>query len=58
MKINICIFLYYDSGEITYKFKQIVGKPNFSDQFQRLIKRYTTKWDTTSIPYDSLHAWL
>ena len=23
-----------------YKFKRIVGKPNFSDQFKKIIKRY------------------
>ena len=27
-------------GDLVYKFKQIVGKPNFSDQFKKIIKRY------------------
>ena len=27
-------------GDLDYKFKRIVGKPNFSDQFKRIIKRY------------------
>ena len=27
-------------GDLVYKFKRIVGKPNFSDQFKRIIKRY------------------
>ena len=25
---------------VVYKFKRIVGKPNFSDQFKKIIKRY------------------
>ena len=24
-----------------YKFKRIVGKPNFRDQFKKIVKRYT-----------------
>ena len=27
-------------GDLDYKFKRIVGKPNFSDQFKRIVKRY------------------
>ena len=27
-------------GDLVYKFKRIVGKPNFSDQFKNIIKRY------------------
>ena len=27
-------------GDLVYKFKRIVGKPNFSDQFKRIVKRY------------------
>ena len=27
-------------GDLVYKFKRIVGKPNFSDQFKNLVKRY------------------
>ena len=27
-------------GDLVYKFKRIVGKPNFSDQFKKLVKRY------------------
>ena len=26
-------------GDLVYKFKIIVGKPNFSDQFKKIIKR-------------------
>ena len=44
-------------GDFVYKFKRIVGKPNFSDQFKRIIKRYK-KSDITWISCDSLHAWL
>ena len=27
-------------GVLVYKFKRIVGKPNFSDQFKKIVKRY------------------
>ena len=27
-------------GDLVYKFKRIVGKSNFSDQFKRIVKRY------------------
>ena len=27
-------------GDLVYKFKRTVGKPNFSDQFKKIIKRY------------------
>ena len=27
-------------GDLVYKFKQIVGKPNFSDQFKKIVKRW------------------
>ena len=30
--------IFYD--DLVYKFKRIVGKPNFSDQFKNIVKRY------------------
>ena len=27
-------------GDLVYKFKQTVGKPNFSDQFKKIVKLY------------------
>ena len=27
-------------GDLVYKFKQIVGKPDFSDQFKKIVKHY------------------
>ena len=27
-------------GDLVYKFKRIVGKPNYSDQFKKIVKRY------------------
>ena len=27
-------------GDLVYKFKRIVGKPSFSDQFKKIVKRY------------------
>ena len=35
-------------GDLAYKFKIIVGKPKFSDQFKKIVKRYK-KLDTTCI---------
>ena len=32
--------LYIFYGDLVYKFKRIVGKPNFCDQFTKIIKRY------------------
>ena len=45
-------------GDLVYKFKIIVGNPNFSDEFKKIIKRYKKKLDITWISCDSLHAWL
>ena len=28
------------NGDLVYKFKRIVGKPNFSDQFKKIVKGY------------------
>ena len=28
------------NGDLVYKFKRFVGKPNFSDQFKKIVKRY------------------
>ena len=27
-------------GDLVYKFKRIVGEPNFSDQFKKIVKPY------------------
>ena len=35
---SISVPIYY--GDLFYKFKTIVGKQNFSDQFNKIIKRY------------------
>ena len=40
------------------KLKTIVGEPNLSDQFKKIIKRYKKRWDITLISCDGLHAWL
>ena len=34
-------------GDLVYKFKRSVGKPNFSDQFKKIIKRYKKKLELT-----------
>ena len=45
-------------GDLVYKFKRIVGKPNFSDLFKNVIKRYTCKTlDITRISCGSLYVW-
>ena len=28
------------NGDLVNKFQQMVGKPNFSDQFKKIVKRY------------------
>ena len=28
------------NSDLVYKFKRIVGKPNFSNQFKKIVKRY------------------
>ena len=38
-------------GGLVYKFKRIVGKPNFSDLVKKIVKRYIRV-----ISCDSLHA--
>ena len=48
VKYNICLKILLKQGisepvfygDLVYKFKTIVGKPNFSDQFKKNIKRY------------------
>ena len=45
----------YIYGDLVYKFKRIVGKSNFSDQFKKINKRYIK--DITWMSWDSLHAW-
>ena len=37
---GISEFIFY--GDLVYKFKRIVGKPNFSDQFKKIVNRYIT----------------
>ena len=40
--INVCFnvsFLNFNQY-LVYKFKRIVGKPNFRDQFKKIVKRY------------------
>ena len=32
--------IFYGDGVLVYKFKRIVGKPYFSDQFKKIVKRY------------------
>ena len=35
---KIGLYIYY--GDLVYKFKRIVRKPNFSDQIKKIVKRY------------------
>ena len=39
-------------GDLVYNFKQIVGKPNFSDQFKKIVKRYIR------VGYNLLLLWI
>ena len=38
MQQGISELIFY--GDLVYKFKRILGKPYFSDQFKTIIKRY------------------
>ena len=40
-------------GYLIYKFKRIVGKPNFSDQFKKIIKSYKKLGYNTNIIHQS-----
>ena len=48
VKYNTCLKILLQQGisehvfdgDLVYKFKRIVGKSNFSDQFKNIIKRY------------------
>ena len=44
LQVDICILdtilMLPEFGDLVYKFKRIVGKPNFSDQFKKIVKRY------------------
>ena len=42
-------------GDLVYKFKRYVGKPNFSDQFKKIVN-IIQGLDITWISCDSLHA--
>ena len=65
VKYNICLktllqqdiseLLFYD--DLVYKFKRMVGKPNFCDQLKPLLK-VIFRWDITWISCDSPHVWL
>ena len=43
-------------ADLVYKFKRIVGKPIFSEQFKNIIKR--CRFDLTWMSCYRLHAWL
>ena len=38
MQKGICYPEFY--GDLVYKFKKIIGNPNFSDLFKRIVKRF------------------
>ena len=50
---GISVPIFY--GDLVYKFKRIVGKPNFSDQFKKIVKRYIRVGYNLE-KCDSLHA--
>ena len=40
-KCNVIVLKHHlCSGDLVYKFKRIVGKPYFCDQFKKIINRY------------------
>ena len=40
-------------GDTVYKFKRIVGKPNFSDQFKKIVKKLYKGWFNLDIMQQS-----
>ena len=36
-------------GDLVYKFKKIIGNPNFSDLFIRIVNRFKRAWYTLDI---------
>ena len=36
-------------GELVYKFKKIIGNPNFSEFFKRILNRFKRAWFTLDI---------
>ena len=43
-------------GDLVYKFKKIIGNPNFSDLFRRIVKRFGITGYNLDIIRDRLHA--
>ena len=43
-------------GDLVYKFKRIVGKPNFSDKFKNKLSNVITGCETAWMSCNSLHA--
>ena len=42
-------------GDLVYKFKKIIGNPNFSDLFRRIVKRFRgTGYNLDIIPADCM----
>ena len=47
MQQGICNPEFY--GDLVYKFKKIIGNPNFSDLFKRIVKRFRRAGYTSDI---------
>ena len=47
MQQGICIPEFY--GDLVYKFKKIIGNPNFSDLFKRVVNSFKREWYTLGI---------
>ena len=47
MQQGICNLEFY--GGLVYKFKKIIGNPNFSDLFKRIVNRFKRAWYSLDI---------
>ena len=47
MQLSICNPEFY--GDSEYKFKKIIGTPNFTDLFKRIVRRFKTAGYTLDI---------
>ena len=47
MQQGICNSEFY--GDLVYKFKKIIGNPNFSYLFKRIVNRFKRAWHSLDI---------
>ena len=51
MQHGICNPEFY--GDLVYEFKKIIGNPNFSNLFKRIVTRFKRAWHTLDIMWQT-----